>query len=342
MIVRVFAVLTACVIALTLAAAWWGNRWLHEPLSVDEPTTFEILPGSAFVRVADDLGKAGIIEHPLVFSWYARLVGSAGKVHAGEYQISADSTPAALLEKFVAGDVRLHSFTIVEGWTFRELLAALATDDVIQGDLHHEDWPAIAEALDTDYDDPEGLFLPETYRVPRGTTDLELLRQANALLISVLETEWAARAEDLPLSNAYEALILASIIEKETALASERPKIAGVFVRRLQQNMRLQTDPTVIYGVGEAFDGDLTRQHLRTDTPYNTYTRYGLPPGPIALPGQAAIHAAVNPADGNELFFVATGLADGSHKFTATREAHEAAVAEYLQRLRNPDAAVSQ
>ena len=193
------------------------------------------------------------------------------------------------------GNVRLYSFTIVEGWNFRELLDALIAETSIESELAYEDAPRILEELGADFDHPEGLFLPETYRFPRGTSGMDVLRQAHELMQTALEEEWQRRDKSIPLDSPYEALILASIIEKETALASERPRIAGVFARRLQQRMRLQTDPTVIYGIGEEFDGNLTRRHLRTDTPYNTYTRHGLPPTPIALPGRAAIRAALKP-----------------------------------------------
>ena len=198
----------------------------------------------------------------------------------------------------------------------------------------YEDWRAVLDELSSEYEFPEGLFLPETYRFPKYTRDVDILKQSYGFMQSALAEEWAGRDIGLPISTPYEALVLASIIEKETALADERPRIAGVFVRRLQRRMRLQTDPTVIYGVGVEFDGNLTRRHLRTDTPYNTYTRRGLPPTPIALPGRAAIHAALHPADGNEVFFVATGLGDGSHKFSETKEQHDAAVQEYLNRQR--------
>ncbi len=316
-------------------AAWQFGAYLHAPLSVPEAgIAFEIRPGKAFARISTDLADAGILDRPRWFSWYGRLTGNAGRVRAGEYWIEAGTTPASLLAKFVAGEVRLYSFTIVEGWTFRELVTALAGHPAIESSIVFEDWPALLEELGAEYDYPEGLFLPETYRFPKHTRDTEILRQAHALMKSALAEEWANRAAGLVLTTPYDALILASIIEKETALAEERPRISGVFNRRLERGMRLQTDPTVIYGVGAEFDGNLTRRHLRTDTPYNTYTRRGLPPTPIALPGRAAIHAALHPAPGNEVFFVATGLGDGSHKFSETKEQHDAAVREYLDRQR--------
>ena len=332
------AVLVTASLALIVGGRWY--RWLQSPVQLDQPEiAFEIPSGSAFSRVSNELARAGVIEHPRVFSWYARLTGDAARVRAGEYLLQNDATPKQILAQFIAGDVRLYSFTIVEGWTFEELMAELARNEVLEQTLTYEDWPALLETLGVEQNaSPEGWFLPETYRFPKGTTDAELLTQAHELLANVLAEEWERRRDGLPLASPYEALTLASIVEKETALADERPRIAGVFVRRLQQRMRLQTDPTVIYGViyglGEEFDGNLTRRHLRPDNPYNTYTRRGLPPGPIALPGQAAIRAALQPADGTALYFVATGLGDGSHKFSATREEHEAAVDEYLARQR--------
>lgn len=331
---RLAIILTAAVVVAGVLAAWRVSSWVSEPLPLSEEIVFDVRPGSAFVTVSNELAESGILDYPRLFSWYARLTGQAGQIHAGEYLIAPGTSPGELLDLMVRGAVRLYSFTIVEGWTYRELLAALGRHEAIDSSLAYEDWPRLLESLGAPYDNPEGLFLPETYRFPRNTADREILRQAYGLMTEALSEEWSGRAVGLPISTPYEALTLASIIEKETALASERPLIAGVFVRRLQQRMRLQTDPTVIFGLGDAFDGNLTRRHLRTDTPYNTYTRRGLPPGPIALPGRAAIHAALNPADGDALYFVATGLGDGSHKFSATREEHEAAVAEYLARQR--------
>ena len=335
-LLKVFVALGGVTLLAALVAGIQFTRFLETPVNVAENgADFDIEPGTPFRQVSSALGDRGIISHPTYFRLYARLTGKAASVHAGEYTLSAGLTPKELLDMFVAGDVRLYSFTIVEGWNVRDLLAALAGDSVLESTLQPEDWPALLESLGATETHPEGLFLPETYRFPRGTSDVELLGQAHALLSDVLAEEWDRRANNLPIKTPYEALTLASIVEKETALAAERPRIAGVFIRRLLAGMRLQTDPTVIYGVGTEFDGNLTRRHLRTDTPYNTYTRGGLPPTPIALAGRAAIHAALNPADGTELYFVATGLGDGSHKFSDTKEQHDAAVQEYLRRQRN-------
>lgn len=335
---RAFKILIGLAAAAALAIAGIGfqvNSFLNTPVAIAaDGVSFEIAPGSAFAQVSSNLAELGIIEHPDYFRWYARLTGMAAAVHAGEYEIAAGTTPKQLLDKFVSGEVLLYSMTIVEGWNFRELMAAIDASPLLEHTIVYEDWPATLESFGAAATHPEGLFLPETYRFPKGTTDVGLLQQAFDLMQTTLDAEWEGRDEGLPITSPYEALILASIVEKETALAAERPRIAGVFTRRLQKRMRLQTDPTVIYGIGVDFNGNLTRRDMRTDTPYNTYTRRGLPPTPIALPGKAAIHAAVHPEDGNELFFVATGLGDGSHKFSETKAEHDAAVQEYLARLR--------
>jgi UPF0755 protein len=285
---------------------------------------FEVPPGSSFAAVTGKLVDNGIIESDFWFRLYARWSGEAGRIHAGEYIIEQGATPKSLLEQFTSGAVRLYSFTIIEGWNHRELLRALHAHDAIDVTMTDEDWPALMESLGAQVTHPEGLFLPETYRFPRNTSEM----------MRVVDEEWQARSEATPVDTPYEALILASIVEKETARADERSRIAGVFARRLEKRMRLQTDPTVIYGIGPGFNGNLTRKDLRTDTPYNTYTRHGLPPTPIAMPGRAAINAALNPAAGEELFFVATGLGDGGHTFSVTKTEHDAAVAAYLKQLR--------
>jgi UPF0755 protein len=275
-----------------------------------------------------------VIANDRWFRLYARWSGEAAAVQAGEYLIEAGATPASVLEQFTSGDVRLYSFTIVEGWNHRDLLAALHANEALTASITDEDWKVLLADLGASATHPEGLFLPETYHFARNTTDRELLTQAYALMQTVLAEEWSARDVAAPVQSPYEALVLASIVEKETARADERSRIAGVFARRLEKRMRLQTDPTVIYGIGPEFDGNLTRKDLQTDTPYNTYTRHGLPPTPIAMPGRAAIHSALNPAPGQELYFVATGLGDGSHSFSTTKAEHDAAVAQYLKRLR--------
>lgn len=323
--------------AVTLGATIWKvNRFMTAEVSVPaNGVDFEIASGSSFSAITRQLVQQGIIENDRWFRLYARWSGDASAVQAGHYLLLPGTTPASMLQQFTSGAVRLYSFTIIEGWNHRDLLNALHADEAIRATMSDEDWPGLLAELGAATAHPEGLFLPETYRFPRDTSDRELLAQAYTLMQAVLAEEWSARDEATPLESPYEALILASIIEKETGLAAERPRIAGVFTRRLQKRMRLQTDPTVIYGIGASFNGNLTRRDLRTDTPYNTYTRSGLPPTPIAMPGRAAIRAALNPAPGEELFFVATGLGDGSHRFSTTKAEHDAAVAEYLKRLRS-------
>lgn len=325
---------TALGIAVAVGAGWYGNRLLEQPLALPPGgTVFIIEPGSGLARVSERLSEEGIHAHPNLLRWYGQLSGQAA-IKAGEYRLDPGLTSRTLLQKFVAGDVQLHALTIVEGWNVRELLHALADHPALSQTITDAGWPELLEAIGADYDHPEGLFLPETYHFPRGTPDRDILRQAHALLATALADEWTSRAPGLPLESPYEALILASIIEKETGRADERARIAGVFARRLKRGMRLQTDPTVIYGLGAEFDGNLTRRHLQSYTDYNTYRRAGLPPTPIALPGRAAIHAALNPAEGSELYFVATGLGDGSHRFSDTIDEHNAAVRDYLKRLR--------
>ncbi len=329
-------VVLAAMLIIGVAALWQVDRFLNSAVSVPEGgATFEIAPGTPFARVSQGLAEQGIISNPTLLRIYARVSGKAGSVHAGEYFIAPGTTTAGLFDQFTRGDVLLYSFTIVEGWNQWDLLRAMHTHPQIDAQISDEDWPALLEDLGAGTSHPEGLFLPETYRFPRNTSDRTLLRQAYELMQAVLSEEWPNRAEDAPVTTPYEALILASIVEKETARADERNRIAGVFARRLDKRMRLQTDPTVIYGIGPGFNGNLTRRDLRTDTPYNTYTRSGLPPTPIAMPGRDAIRAALHPAPGDELYFVATGLGDGSHKFSETKAEHDAAVAEYLRQLRN-------
>lgn len=331
------AIVAALVLAAVLAGAtaWRIQDFMASPVAVPaDGVSFSIPAGSSFTAVARRLVEQDIIEDDRFYRLYARWSGDASAIHAGDYLIEAGATPRSLLQKFTSGDVRLFSFTIVEGWNHRDLLSALHANEVVQASMTEEDWPGLLADLGAATSHPEGLFLPETYRFPQGATDREILAQAYGLMQRTLGEEWDARGDRTPVTTPYEALVLASIVEKETARPDERARIAGVFARRLEKRMRLQTDPTVIYGIGPQFNGNLTRKDLRTDTPYNTYTRAGLPPTPIAMPGRAAIRAALNPAEGEELYFVATGLSDGSHKFSKTKAEHDAAVAEYLKRLR--------
>jgi UPF0755 protein len=326
-------------IVLGMAGAVLGygvfQRWLDAPLSIGgAPLEIEIPRGQSLGATARKLETSGVLSHPRWLQLYARARGVDARIKAGEYAIPPGTTPRTLLALLESGEVVQRSVTIVEGWTFRDLRRALERAPYLDNTLAGKDDAAVMAALGEPDQPPEGLFFPDTYLFAKGTTDLEILRQARNRMRSELEAAWAARAEGLPVTTPYEALILASIVEKETALASERARIAGVFIERLRIGMRLQTDPTVIYGLGPQYDGNLRRADLERDGPYNTYTRAGLPPTPIALPGTDALRAAVHPDERDELYFVATGLPDGSHEFSRTLSEHEAAVRRYLVRYR--------
>ena len=327
------AVTLAAGVATLCAASVVTWRSLNSPLPVPESgVLFEVPAGTALSMVTNRLSERNLLPTPGLLTWYARLRGDAIRIRAGEYELTPGLTAVSLLDMLIEGDVYLHKFAIVEGWRFSDLMAALRAHPTIEsGTL---DDGEIMAALEQPGVHPEGQFYPDTYSFPKGTEAIELLGWAHDALRLRLDEAWSRRSADVGLDDAYEALILASIIEKETALATERELISGVFHRRLQRGMRLQADPAVIYGLGPDFDGNLTRRDLNRDTPYNTYTRPGLPPTPIALASGAAIEAAVVPAPGDELYFVATGQPDGSHYFSATLEQHERAIGRYLQTLR--------
>ncbi len=308
------------------------RTFLETPLTVPEQgLEFQVPPGSSVAGLARDLEDRGALRSALYLRAYARLTGQASRIQAGEYTIAPGATPRTLLTQWVAGRVIQYALTVVEGWTFRQMLEAVHAHPKLRHTLEGLDAAAVMERLGQPGEHPEGRFFPDTYHFPAGTTDVEFLRRAYQAMERRLEQVWAERAADLPIKTPYEALILASIIEKETAVPEERKDVAGVFARRLRKGMRLQTDPTVIYGLGEDFDGNIRRRDLTTDTPYNTYTRQGLPPTPIALPGAGALAAAVNPASGSALYFVARG--DGGHVFSDTLAEHNRAVRKYqLQR----------
>jgi len=324
----------ALLAAAGLAAAWF-ERSLDQPLLIPgDEYVLDVPPGSSLKAVAARLEADAVLRQPLVLELHARRSGLHRQVRAGEYAVFPGTSPRKLLEQLVAGRVKLHPVTIVEGWTVPELLRALQRHPVLRTMLEDTDAEGLAARLGLDWPHSEGLFFPDTYLVTRGTTDAELLRRAHQTMLQRLDQLWHQRPAGLPLADPYEMLILASIIERETALDSERSQVAGVFIRRLNLGMRLQTDPTVIYGLGERYSGQLTRSQLTEDTPWNTYTRAGLPPTPIGLPGEASLRAAIAPDDGKALYFVATGLPDGSHEFSRTLEEHNAAVRRYRQRLR--------
>ncbi|HEX7374599.1 MAG TPA: endolytic transglycosylase MltG [Steroidobacteraceae bacterium] len=322
--------------ALACAAGYLAvTHWLATPLAITGPAaTVEIERGESLSTVARKLAERGLLRHPRWLSAYARLTGADAKVRAGEYSVAAGTTPESLLRQFQSGQVVQHSVTFVEGWTFRDLRRALEREPALAQTLRGKSDAEVMSALGEARMAPEGLFFPDTYLFGKGTTDLDILRQARARMQRELAAAWEDRADDLPFATPYDALVLASIVERETANPAERPRIAGVFAARLRIGMRLQTDPTVIYGLGPKFDGNLRRADLERDGPYNTYTRAGLPPTPIAMPGADSIRAAVRPDARGELYFVATGLPDGTHHFSKTLAEHDQAVREYLVRYR--------
>jgi UPF0755 protein len=335
-LLRLFGVLVLLGILAAGALAWWSHRWLQTPIStLTEPTIFEVPKGASLRTVASSLNDRNLLDQPLIFTAWARITQRDHSLKAGEYQLTPGLTPGGLLELLNSGEVLLHSITFIEGSTFADLRKVLAQSPDVRGEYASRSPQDIMRALGQPDVHPEGQFFPDTYRFPRNTTDIELLGIAFRRMQQELKTVWESRAKDLPLAGPYEALILASIVEKETALDTERPQIAGVFIERLRRGMRLQTDPTVIYGMMTAYDGNIRRADLLRDTPYNTYTRAGLPPTPIALPGLDSIRAAVNPQSSGALFFVATGNGDGSHCFSRTLAEHNAAVKRYLQKLRS-------
>ena len=333
---RIIAPLALVLAALAAAGALVrsGLRSLDEPLKVPAPLVFKVAPGTRFVRVAAELAARGVVAQPRAWVLYARFKGLASSIKAGEYEIEPGATPRTLLEKLVSGQVLLHSFTIVDGWRVADLLAALKRNPDVAVTLPDAAQDSLMQKLGFDKLDPEGEFLPETYRFAAGTPDVELLRQAHAALERELGSAWADRDPTEPLRSPYELLIAASIVQKESGVPQELAKIAGLYLHRLRIGMRLQADPTVIYGLGERYDGELHSDDLHTDGPYNTYTRAGLPPTPIALVSAAVIRATAHPQDTDALYFVASPKEDGSHIFSATLEEQNAAVARYVAHLR--------
>ena len=331
------AVVLAVGVMAAGASAWLWQRYqafAAAPLQASQPSVV-VASGDSLKAVLGKLRHAGVTAgSDLEWQLLARQLDAAGKIKVGEYALAPPLSPRELLLRMRQGRVIQYRLTVVEGWNIRQLRAALNAAKPLRHETRELDDAALMARLGFPGQHPEGRFLPETYLYQRGDSDLDLLRRAHAAMAQVLDKTWRQRASGLPLASAEQALILASIIEKETGLATERAQIAGVFVRRLALGMKLQTDPTVIYGLGSAYDGNLRRRDLDTDTPYNTYTRAGLPPTPIAMPGRAALLAAVRPAGGQALYFVAVGDGSGAHVFSDDYAQHTAAVARYLQRRR--------
>ena len=321
---RAVAMFVAAATAVTVVAGWWLLQPLQLPVS---PYVFDVRTGTSLRTVARELAGAGVLPWALPFVVLARLEQVDRSIKAGNYEIATGITLPRLLDKLTQGDATQSALTIVEGTTYAELAAALSANSGIT--KRGLDLPAteLAHRLGAAEDNLEGWFFPDTYFFATGSTDVALLARAHRVMRSRLDAAWGKRAPDSPLANPYQALILASIVEKETGRSADRPFVASVFVNRLRLNMRLQSDPTVIYGLGNRFDGNLRKRDLETDTAYNTYTREGLPPTPIALPGQSSLDAAVNPPRTPYLYFVARG--DGSSEFSANLADHNRAVAKF-------------
>ena len=302
--------------------------WSGQPLVTDDqPVEFSIKPGSSVRSASKQIQEAGVPMPALFFELLARATGKAGRLKAGSYELSPGQTPLQLLDKIVNGEFSQGAVVVIEGWTFGQMRKAIDANPDLKHDTKAMSESALMEKLHADQTHPEGLFFPDTYLFAKGTSDLQVFQQAYTAQIKKLNEAWEKRAEGLPYKNPYEALIMASIIEKETGQKEERSMISAVFTNRLRSGMLLQTDPTVIYGMGDRYQGKIHKKDLLTDTPYNTYTRAGLPPTPIALPGLASLNAALNPAKSEALYFVARG--DGTSVFSENLSEHNRAVNKY-------------
>jgi len=337
MIKKLFKFTVLLVILGSLAAGWYWNEYklsLQTPITLPEAKQSEYLfsvnKGERVRHIADKLKKLSIIEQPEYFRLYARLSHKAEKIKAGEYVLKTGMTFVDVIDLFVSGTVNQYSLTIVDGWTVKEVLARISNDTKL---VKTDDFLESSKKLSGSYNNLEGLLYPDTYKFPKGTTDFQFLKRAYDAMQKVLADEWQNREKKTPLKNAYEALILASIVEKESGVSSERSKIAGVFIRRMNIKMRLQSDPTIIYGMGDRYKGNIRRKDINEKTIYNTYQIPRLPPTPIAIPGREAIHAVLHPDKGKSLYFVADGT--GGHVFTNNLKAHNKAVRSYLRKTRN-------
>ena len=317
--------LVAVILLGVLGSALIGY-WVYQPI-VSAPIEFSIAPGSSVKNSADQIAAAGVPVNPLLLHLLIRASGKSAKIKAGHYELKPGTTPLGLVDQLVRGEFAQESLAIIEGWTFKQMRLAIAAHPALKHDTAALSDKELMAKITPNYTTPEGMFFPDTYLFAKGASDLQVYRQAHSVLRSRLEEAWTRRAPSLPYRTPYEALIMASIVEKETGQKSERNMIAAVFVNRLKRGMLLQTDPTVIYGMGDKFQGNIRRKDLETDTPYNTYTRAGLPPTPIALPGAESLAAALNPANSDVLYFVARG--NGTSEFTNNLADHNRAVNKY-------------
>jgi UPF0755 protein len=325
---RLFKLLILLALIVAAGGAIWLARFAHAPLELaQDPVEFTIAPGSSLRGAAREMVRSGVKMPWWAFELVARIAGDPAAIKAGSYEVRPGTSPLDLLGKLSRGEFALAEIKFIEGWSFAQVRKALDAHPNVRHDTAGLTNAEIMARLEAPIAHPEGWFFPDTYLFPRGTSDLEILRQAHRAMEKRLGAAWAERDPDLPVASPYEALILASIVEKETGRAEDRPLVAAVLANRLRAGMRLQVDPTVIYGLGEGFDGNLRKRDLLADTPYNTYTRDGLPPTPIAMPGLASIEAVMRPPRSDALYFVARG--DGSSEFSRTLEEHNRAVARY-------------
>ncbi|MBD8631749.1 MAG: endolytic transglycosylase MltG [Massilia sp.] len=317
---------TGVIVSVAAASgfAWWTKQALPVP---GAPIEFSINPGSGVAASAQQMAAAGVPVNPTLFVLLARLTGDAGRIKAGSYELKPNTSPRRLLSQLVRGEFAQEAVTIIEGWSFKQMRQAISSHTRLKHDTVKLTDAELMAKISTEYKDPEGLFFPDTYLFAKGSSEIEIYRRAHQAMLDHLNEAWEKRNKELPYKTPYEALIMASIVEKETGQKSERTMIAGVFVNRLRTGMLLQTDPTVIYGMGDAFVGKIGKKDLLTDTPYNTYTRGGLPPTPISLPGLQSLQAALAPAETPALYFVSRG--DGTSQFSSNLPDHNRAVNRY-------------
>lgn len=326
-------ILSAIGLSVGVTSVWGWLSFQHAldvPLTQQDKLIVDIPKGASFNQIIDSLQMQQLAIDPLWFKAIAYRYNLASKLKSGEYELSSGITPLTALKLFASGKVKQYAITFPEGWAFKEMLILLAKTPKLEHQLTSQKMTDVLMQLGIDQPHAEGWFFPDTYRFAKGTSDIAILKKAYHKMQTTLEQEWQQKQADLPLKSAYQALTLASIVEKETGISDERPQIAGVFTRRLQKQMRLQTDPTVIYGMGESYQGNIRSKDLKTPTPYNTYVISGLPPTPIAMPGREAIHAALHPAESKSLYFVAKG--GGRHHFSDSLTQHNDAVNQYQRK----------
>lgn len=331
---KIIIVMLLVSLVILASLCFLTKQVMETPNYLDQEQIVELKPGATIRSLTRQLEQLGLIDHPELLILWSRLNGDAKRLQVGEYTVHPAMTLSQLLSDITTGHVRQYPLQLLEGWTFKQFMQAISDNEAIDHQLAGLDHKQILQQLNISYDHPEGLFFPDTYYFHKNISDINILKRAYTQMQSHLDNLWQQRDKELPFESPYQALIMASIVEKESAVAEERTLIAGVFINRLRRNMRLQTDPTVIYGLGDSYDGDIRFRDLRNDTPYNTYTRKGLPPTPIAMPGLGALKAVMHPEKSDYLYFVAINDNSGRHKFSSTLEEHNKAVDLYQRKRR--------